>query len=237
MITAIVPVSPIPSHPDTAILTETLDSVRHWLPDAEIILTFDGAAPHLEHRRQAYEEHIANALWLADHHYGNICPIIFDDHHHQIGMLAHALNIVETPLVAYIEQDTPMVIDEHIDFDLISGFVSSGRSNCVRLHHESQILPDHQHMVHGDDGGFIRTSQWSQRPHVASLAFYRRIHADHLDGRHGFIEDVMHGVLADAYKTYGMAGWNQYCVHLYNPGPNMQRSYHLDGRAGDPKCP
>jgi hypothetical protein len=223
------------------VLAETLNSIRHWLPDAEIILCFDGIHPNLErHRgvcRQNYEEHIYSTLWLADHHYGNIVPLIFDEHQHQTGMLPKALELVETPLILYVEQDTPLVTDELIDFDAINQFILGGGSNIVRLHHEALILEVHKHLTHGDDGQFTRTSQWSQRPHVASLAFYQRIYDHHLAGKRIYIEDVMHGVLANAQGLYGMQGWEQYRLHIYNPGgPNIKRSYHLDGRAGDPKC-
>lgn len=236
MITAIVPVSPIPSHPDTAVLTETLDSIRYWLPDAEIILCFDGVPPQLEHRRQDYEQHIQQALWLADHHYGNILPIVFDEHQHQTGMLPAALERVETPLLMYVEHDCPLVTDEHIEFDLITKHILDGHSNCVRLHHEALILEPHKHMCHGDEGQFVRTSQWSQRPHIASLAYYSRLLDHHLAGKHMFIEDVLHGVVANAYLEFDMPGWDQHKLHIYNPGTNMKRSYTTDGRAGDPKC-
>jgi hypothetical protein len=236
MITAIVPVSTIPSHPDTAILTETLDSIRYWLPDSEIVLCFDGVHPSQEHRAQAYEEHIQNALWLADHHYGNICPLIFDRHEHQTGMLSAALSHVETPLLLYVEHDTPLVTDELIEFDLLTKQVLEGQSNIIRLHHEALILDEHKHLMHGEDGNFTRTSQWSQRPHIASVAFYQRICDHHLAGKHAFIEDVMHSVVDTSYQQFGMQGWDQFKLHIYNPGGNLKRSYHLDGRAGDPKC-
>src|SRR5271166_7084414 len=116
MITAIVPTSPIPSHPSTAVLTETLDSIRHWLPDAEIILTCDGINPDWANnitnwplRRHNYELYTQQALWLADHHYHNILPKIFDQHWHQTGMLPWALDRVETPLLMYVEHDCPLV--------------------------------------------------------------------------------------------------------------------------------
>lgn len=236
MITAVVPVSPIPSHPDTAILTETLDSIRYWLPDAEIILTFDGVDPRLEHRASDYQEHIRRALWLADHHYGNSLPLIFDEHTHQTGMLPAALHHVETPLLMYVEHDCPLVTDEHIEFDLITKFILDGHSNLVRLHHEALILPEHQHLTHGDDGQFIRTSQWSQRPHIASLAYYTRIYDTHLAGRNYFIEDIMHGVVSEAFRQFDMPGWDQHKLHIYNPGQNMKRSFTTDGRKDDPKC-
>jgi hypothetical protein len=246
--TVVVPVSPIVSHPDTSILEETLDSVRHHLPDVEILLTFDGVRPEHEHRRGDYEKFIRRVLWRADHHYGNIAPFVFDEHRHQSGMLRAVLDEVETPLLTYVEQDTPLVADEPIDFDSIGAFVLGGGSNLVRLHHEAVIPREHEHMMHGhirhivsNDAGsaeteFILTSQWSQRPHVASTAFYRRIMADYFtpDAR-AFIEERMHGVVDNAFRRDGIHGWEQYRLHIYNPGANLKRSYHVDGRQGEPR--
>jgi hypothetical protein len=237
VITAVVPVSPIKSHPDTTILETTLDSVRECLPDAEIFLTFDGVREEQRDRQGDYNEFIRRALWLADHKYGNTLPFLFPRHSHQTGMLRHVIDHIDTPLVMYVEQDTPLVTDEPIDWESITHFVNSGQSNLVRLHHEAVIPADHQHMVHGHDCGFIRTSQWSQRPHIASVAYYRRILNSHFspDAR-CFIEDKMHGILDEAFRLDGMHGWNQHRVHVYDPGNgNMKRSYHTDGRAGEAK--
>ena len=236
MITVVVPVSPIPSHPSTAILDETLDSVRHHLPGSEIILTFDGVRPEQQHRRTDYERHIQTALWRADKIYKHTLPLIFEDHLHQTGMMREALEHIQTPLLMYVEQDAPLVTDEPIDWDAIIEFVASGASNSVRLHHEAVIPAAHEHMMHGNDNGFIRTSQWSQRPHIASVAFYRRIMANcFTQDACSFIEDKMHSIVHEAYRTGGMLGWVQYRTHIYNPGVNLKRSYHTDGRAGAPK--
>ena len=237
VITAVVPVSPIKSHPDPAILVQTLDSIRTCLPDAELVVTFDGVRDEQEHRRTDYEEFIRRTLWLLDHHYGNVLPIIFDDHMHQTGMMREALDDIDTPLIIYVEQDTPLVTDEPIDWHTITDFILSGQSNTVRLHHEGVIPDEHQHMIHGNDGMFIRTSQWSQRPHVSSTAYYRRIMADYFTpAAKSFIEDRMHGVVDQAFRRDGMLGWNQHRLHIYDPGNgNMKRSYTTDGRAGEPK--
>jgi hypothetical protein len=236
VITAVVPVSPIKSHPDTAILTETLDSIRTCLPDAEIILTFDGVRAEHESRRPDYDEFTRRALWLADHHYGNVFPLLFDRHEHQTGMMRATLPHITTPLVMYVEQDTPIVTDEPIDWDGITDFVASGRSNLVRLYHEAVVPGAHTHLMHNHEGGFLQTSQWSQRPHVASLAYYRRVMNDHFTANAKcFIEDKMHSVLDESFRVDGIAGWNQHRVHIYDPGSNMKRSYHTDGRAGEAK--
>lgn len=248
MITVVVPVSPIPSHPDTAILDETLDSIRFHHPKAEILLTFDGVRDEQEHRREAYEEAIRRILWRCDKVYGGVCPFIFEEHRHQSGMLKAVLDEIRTPLLMYVESDTPLVCDESIDWDAICDFINQGKSNLVRLHHEGRIPDEHHHMIHGMECRpaspgrhrvefpFMRTSQWSQRPHVASTAYYRRILDSHFspDAR-CFLEDRMHGVVDNAFLRDGMAGWNQHRLHIYMPGENIKRSYTTDGRAGEPK--
>lgn len=246
MITVVTPVSPIKSHPDTAILDETLDSIRHHFPSAEIILTFDGIRAEHASRRRDYEEFIRRALWRADHHYGGVCPFVYEEHRHQSGMMRAILDEIRTPLILYVEQDTPLVTDEPIDWDAIASLISSGESNLVRLHHEAHIPTEHKHMMHGEitfgapqhyPAQFTRTSQWSQRPHIASLAYYRRIMADNFsDNTKCFLEDVMHGAVDNAYRRDGLAGWMQHRLHIYTPhGGNIKRSYHTDGRAGEPK--
>lgn len=235
MITAVVPVSPIPSHPDTAILEETVGTIRHHLPDAEIILTFDGVRPEQDHYHAAYAEHIYRVLWKAKK-WGAVAPFVFEAHAHQVGMMRRVIDEIRTPLLLYVEQDTPLVCDEPIDWELITKFIMSGESNLVRLHHEGVIPKAHEHMMHGEDGSFIRTSQWSQRPHIATVPLYRHVLSQFSDDANCFIEDKMHSVLSQAWLRDGMIGWNLWRAHVYNPGRgNVKRSYHIDGRAGDPK--
>jgi hypothetical protein len=239
VITAVVPVSVIRSHPSTGILEQTLDSIRHHLPDSEIILTFDGVRDEQFKYRLLYEEHIRRVLWRSDKHYGNVCPYIFDTHQHQTGMLRHVLDDIRTPLLLYVEQDTPLVTDEPIDWDAVKRMLVEGHSNLIRFHHEALVLDEHQHMMHGaddEDFYFTRTSQWSQRPHAASVAYYRRILGAHFSpNAKCFIEDKMHGVLDEAWNVDGMQGWLQHRTHLYTPPGNIKRSYHTDGRGGAPK--
>ena len=243
MITTVIPVSPIASHPETAILEETVASVRHWLPDGEIILTFDGVRREQRERRDDYEEHIRRVLWMADRDWGNVVPFVFDTHQHQTGMMRAVIGEIRTPLLMYVEADTPLVTDEPIDWEAVTGILESGVSNSVRFHHEAVIPEPHTHMMHGFDYDgenlnvpFLRTSQYSQRPHVAPVAFYRRILEQFTPDAKSFIEDRMYGVVRKAQNADGMHGWNQWRLHIYAPqGGNYKRSYHLDGRAGEPK--
>lgn len=237
MITVVTPVSPIKSHPDTTILEETITSVRALLPSAEIFLTFDGIRDEQTSRKADYDEFIHRTLWLADHVWGNVVPFLFDEHEHQSGMMRHIIDKIDTSLLLYVEQDTPIVTDEPIDMPAIEQMILDGESNLVRLYHEGVMPAEHMHLMHGRSNQFIETSQWSQRPHVASTAYYRRILNSHFTaGSKCFIEDRMYGILEDAERIDGYQGWVQHRIHIYDPGNgNMKRSYHTDGRAGESK--
>jgi len=236
-LTVVTPVSPIKSHPDTAILNETIGSVRKLFPTAEIFLTFDGVRDEQESRQADYDEFIRRALWMADHSWGNVVPFLFDTHEHQSGMMHHIIDKIPTTLLMYVEQDTPLVTDEPTDIDAITDFILGGYSNVVRLYHEGVMPEEHHHLMHGRHNEFIETSQWSQRPHIASTAYYRRILGSHFTAdAKCFIEDRMYGILEEADRIDGYQGWVQHRVHIYDPGNgNMKRSYHTDGRAGEAK--
>lgn len=237
-VTVIIPTSTIPSHPSTAILDETVKSVRYHYPDAEIILTFDGLRPEQEERRDSYNEFIRRSLFKANTEWGNVVPIIFEQHSHQIGMARVALAETKTPLILYVEQDTPLVIDEPIEWEKLEDAILSGESNLIRFHFEAFIPKEHEHMMIGSpEKGLLKTVQWSQRPHLASTAFYRRILSDYFSEKSNcFIEDLMHGRVYNDYLQDNIQAWNQWRIHIYYPtGENIKRSYHTDGRAGDKK--
>lgn len=236
-ITVVIPISYIPSHPGTQILEETIKSVRYHLPDAELLLTFDGIRPEQESHRGEYEEFIRRALWLANTQWGNVYPVIFGKHSHQSGMIRVSLDIIDTPLLLYVEQDTPLVTDEPIEWDMLNNAILSGKSNVIRLYHEGIIPEEHnQFMLDEPKDGLLKTVQWSQRPHLASTSFYRRLVTYFSINAKCYLEDLLHGKLMEEYKRDGMQGWNQWRVHLYWTGiKNLKRSYHTDGRAGNPK--
>lgn len=220
MITVVIPVSPIPSHPDTRILDETIASVRHHLPDAPIWLMFDGVRPEQEHLRKAYEEHI--------HHVHGDVEYRFPQHLHQVGMLRQVIDNIDTPLMLFVEQDTPLYTTETIDWQACAALILTGQADVVRFYHESTPPKEHSHLMRERRGSFQRTTQFSARPHLASTAYYRRILTDHFTPQaRTFTEDVMHGVCQswpDDHKLW-----------IYAPEGTWLRSYHLDGRAGGPK--
>lgn len=236
-ITVIIPVSPIPSHPDTKILEETINNVRFHLPYSEIILTFDGVREESEDKRADYEEHIRRILFKC-REWKNVSPYIFEEHVHQSGMARFIIDKIETPLILYVEQDTPLVIDEPIDWAHLINKIMTGQSNVIRFHFEGIIPKEHYHLLIGDPEDYLlKTAQWSQRPHLASTPFYRRILTDHFsEDSKCFIEDLVHGRVQKDFDKDGLLGWQQWKLHIYYPDKkNIKRSYHTDGRAGTAK--
>lgn len=229
--TVIIPTSPIPSHPNTAIIDETIQSVSERL-DADIIVVFDGIRDEQKDFKQKYQTYIKNMLRK------DIYPIILTEHSHQVQATREALKHVTTPLILFVEHDTPLC--EEIPFEGLESVVLSGLANVIRLHHEALILPDHVHLMLDKEPQTIngipmqRSKQWSQRPHLASANFYRYILAKYFtDNAKSFIEDKLHGVLQDEITSE--QGWGKFKLWIYAPERDMKRSYHLDGRAGGAK--
>lgn len=236
-VTAIVPVSPIKSHPSIEIVKETIDSIRHHYPDCRIFLTFDGVREEQKGRAEDYEEFKRRLLWYCNRKVKNVVPYIFDEHLHQIGMMRAIVDDIKTPLLLYIEQDAPLVTDCDIDWKFCEQAVISGSSNMIRFHFEAHIPEEHNYLMLGKpQDGLQKTIQWSQRPHLASTAYYCRMLKDYFTAiAKTFIEDCMHSVLIEDYKKHGFQGWNQHRIHIYHPEGNIKRSYHTDGRAGEEK--
>lgn len=235
-ITAVIPVSPIKSHPSIQVLDETVKTIRKHL-NCEIIITFDGVRAEQEDKRDSYEEAIRRALYMCNTEW-DATPIIFETHEHQSGMMRKMLHEILTPILLYVEQDTPITPDMEIDWAECVNQIVSGEADIVRFHFESKIPEPHKHMIIGKvEGGFLKTCQWSQRPHLASVAYYRRIINDYFsENAKTMIEDRMHSVAHEAYLKDGIHGWQQHRIKIYHPsGGNIKRSYHLDGREGEEK--
>lgn len=234
-VTVLIPTSPIPAHPDTSVIEATIDSVRDHLPSAEIIVMCDGVRPEQASRTADYEEYQRRLLWLCDHRWTHVTPVRSEAHQHQANLTRAALEFVRTPCVLFVEHDTPLVTDEPIDWQSIIAAVRSGEVNMIRLHHEAVILEPHRPLMIDQTPiriagcPLLRTVQWSQRPHVASTDYYRRVIDEHFPTTsRTMIEDKLHSVCQ-------VEPWSSNRVAIYAPGTNLKRSLHLDGRGADPK--
>jgi len=236
-VTIIVATSVIPSHPKTDMIDETIKSVRVHFPDNEIIMQIDGLREEQKHRKADYNEYKNRILWKCLHEYKNVLPIIFEEHSHQTTMMRKSINEIQTSLLLYVEGDAPLTPDMPIDWDKCLDLIEYEKANTIRFHHESVIPESHNHLMIGFEDGFMKTSQWSQRPHLSRVSYYRDIVLPFSDEK-TFIEDRFHGKVQDdifPYNVFSQEGWNKHKLWIYHPEKNIKRSYHLDGREGTQK--
>jgi hypothetical protein len=227
-ITVIISCSPIPSHPSTEMLDKTIMSIRERLPTSEIIIMFDGVRPDAKEYQLAYDEFKTRMLWKMNNEYENIVPYVADRFMHQSLMTREVLKLVKTPLLLFVEHDTPLVGDT--DFAGLSNIILSGYSNLIRLLHEAQILDVHKHLMLDDEPQdimgipMVRTTQWSQRPHLASTQYYQEICDKFWDDQPRFIEHIMYGICLQQ-------DWKDYKMHIYTPrDTTWLRSGNFNGR-------
>lgn len=234
-ITAIIPVSPWASHPDTRILEETIKNTQIQIPGAEIIVTFDGVRPEQEDRRSDYEEFVRRMLLIINSEYHNVLPIVFKEHTHQVGMAREALKFVKTQTIIYIEGDSPLYADREIAWKDLILDIEWGDSNVIRLYNKEEIPADHEYLMHHEYDvpkiNLIATSQWSQQPHLANTNFYREIVDKYftLDAK-CFVEERMYYIIVNESRN---GQWSKWRMFIYKPD-SLPRSYHLDGREGAP---
>lgn len=235
--TAVVTVSPSVLHPSLDMIVETINSARKVagarLP---VVIAADGVRPEQQHLRDRYEEFLFRLYWWAK--WESNTQVVWNGgpHYHQAHMARVVLNhYVDTPNVLFLEHDTPLVTDEPLDFVACEALIEQRAVDVLRFHHEARIIPEHEHlMVDRETISMMgvplrRTRQWSQRPHLASADYYRKmLTREFSHDAKCFIEDHMHSV-AQAHPAH-------HRLAIYVPDEaNMKRSVHLDGRAGEPK--
>ncbi|MCP4897300.1 MAG: hypothetical protein GY906_10050 [bacterium] len=235
-VTVLIPTSPSPFHPDTAHVEETILSVRERFPHSPIRIMIDGVRPEQWERIPDYHEYTRRLLWLVNNQWWNVQATLHDVHRHQAQMTFIEMVSVETPLLLFVEHDTPLFGDWPIG-GLVQPLLA-GHADLIRLNHDYRIHPEHEYLMVDEPeklvGGlsFRKTIQWSQRPHLARVGRYQEWLAEHFDfDERSMIEDRMHSVVQSAHY------WGQYKLYIYTPEGNQQRSIHLDSRGDDPKWP
>ena len=226
-ITIVVATSVLPSHPDTDIIDETISAIRSHFPDNEIILQMDGLREERLARKADYDEYKSKVLWKCMHEWKNILPIIFDEHCHQTTMMKRTIDLIDTAAMLYVEGDAPITPDCEIDWQKCLDMLEYNKANTIRFHFESVIPEEHGYLMFGLEDGFMRTTQWSQRPHLSTVKYYRDTVLPFSEEK-TFIEDRFHGKVQDD-------GWDQHKLWIYHPEGSIKRSYHLDGRRGTQK--
>jgi hypothetical protein len=226
-VTIVVPTSILPSHPDTKILDETIESIKFHFPESEIILQIDGLRDERLNRKDDYDDFKSRVLWKCLHEWENILPIIFDKHSHQTTMMKESIHEIKTSAMLYVEADTPLITDVEINWNECLDMLEHKKANTVRFHFESSIPDAHTYLMLERHGNFLKTIQWSQRPHLSLVEYYSNIVLPYSNDK-TFIEDRFHGKVQDD-------GWDTHKLWIYHPDGDIKRSYHLDGRAGTEK--
>lgn len=241
--TVLIPTSPIKKHPDISIIKETIESVRYQddLKHSPIFVMIDGVREEQEHLKKNYNEYVRRLL-----EYTNkdlfIVPYYFNNHSHQAKMARKVINDVESHNILYVEHDTPLTTDTGLlPIYKMGEILKAEKLDMIRFNHEAKILDEHKHMtidvspIDIDGLPFIRTAQWSQRPHLARTSWYKDCLYKYFNQDSiTMIEDKMHGVASSDYLNKGMRGWNSFKIAIYAP-ENMKLSYHIDGRQNEPK--
>lgn len=237
LVTVVVTASPIPEHPDIGVLDATIRSITESFAEVglpEIVVAFDGVRPEQEHRTADYREAIRRAAWAANHRWPNTSIVVAPEWGHQANMLRHVIDggHVPTPLLLFVEHDTPLV--GRIPWAEATGAVCSS-IDMLRFHYDTDIHPSHRHLLVDTEPRWrdgipvYRTRQWSQRPHLAKTAWYANLLDAHFPrSSRTMIEDKMHSVAQEGE-------WDDWRLAIYAPPGDMARSGHLDGRRGDPK--
>lgn len=240
LISVVVPTSPIPSHPSTDVIDATIASIRERLPYAQIHILVDGVRDEQRHLEAVYWEY-ARRLCGRVNSDPTIIPWVHHGHRHQSGMFRHVLQHLDTPYVLFVEHDTPLVGE--IEFENVVFAMEHDEVAMMRFHHEVAIHPDSAHLFLETEPRvgvpYLRTVQWSQRPHLARTDWYRDIMATYFGWEsRTMIEDVMHGAVQTGHvgnPTALMKGWQQWRMALWAPEANLLRSTHLDGRGTEEK--
>jgi hypothetical protein len=247
-ITVIVLTSPIPSNPSTAKIDECITSIRAVLPDAEILIGIDGVREEQENRRPAYEEFTTRLLWNCLHKWQSVLPVVFERHMHQAAMTKHLLTLVKTPTIFFVEHDMVVTSKNETpyppyEWSELVDIIEEGTANIIRFHFEAVFPVEHLPLMLGERElvrgiPMIKTVQYSQRPFLASTAFYKDLIDRYFtDESRTFIEDRVHGLPVEAYNQFGIPGWNLWRIWIYAPEGNMKRSETIDGREDDEKYP
>ena len=236
-VTVVLATSVIPDHPSTTMIEQTIKDIRFHFPDNEIIMQIDGLREEQIGRKKDYDEYKNRILWKCLHEYKNILPIIFDKHSHQTTMMKKTIGIIDTSVMLYVEGDAPLTTDNDIDWQKCLDMLEYDKANTIRFHFEASVPEPHKHLMFGLEDGFMKTAQWSQRPHLSTVKYYKEVVLPFSDEK-TFIEDRFHGKIQDdclPENTFSQEGWEKHKLWIYHPEGHIKRSYHLDGRQGTRK--
>jgi hypothetical protein len=227
--TVLITTSPSVKHPNTSLIEETVASIRWHLPTAPILIACDGVRPEQESYRERYSQFVLRMEELCLTKWKNVQLWIEPEWVHQAQLIARAMKDVTTPLLLFTEWDQAF-LPEPIPWDDLARMTCRGQVNLVRFMLEDEIKAEWNHLMLGEamlpHSGLLKTVQWSQRTHLASVEYYRWMLEKHLKpGDRCYLEDRLYG-LEDEWETHKLT--------IFYP-THPRRIVHLDGRGDDVK--
>ena len=229
LLTILIPTSPIPSHPSTDIIDETISGIRLYFPTARIIVMCDGVRASVEHRRGQYQEYLRNlsAKYVGD----RIEFCYFNDPTQQAWMTREVLKtVVTTSLVLFNEHDACLRAYPPIQWGTIFRLLQTEYANLVRFYHWDRIWHEHEYLMREhfiyEDVEFVQTVQFSGWPFVAKKEYLQKILTDHFaPTERKMIETGLYGPIASA-------PWEQNKMVIYYP-ENADTFVHRNGRVNE----
>lgn len=223
-------------------IRQVIASIRahEGLRDAEIHITADYPPEEQSPFLPYFLLYVSALQHACKFEWHNVITHVSLEHLHQSGMMRAYLSCIATPLILYVEHDTP--IEDDIPWSPMCDMILDDKAALIRLHHEASVLPPHVPLMLDSAPQTIngikvmRTKQWSQRPHLASLSWYESLIKTNFgkDSR-CFIEDSMYGIVLRAHEIDSHDAWTRFPMYLYTPDENgsghgYRRSGHLDSR-------
>lgn len=224
VVTAVMTTSPIPSHPSTAVIDETIASIRYHLPTIPIMVLADGVR---EEQKVWSDRYAAYLQALRQKDYAGVEVHEFQKFMHQAGMIREFLPQVRTPLILWVEHDLPMV-KEHIPWE---GIVQSLLDKVVT---SVRFVLDDVRKPYYERGEFFTHEVWLTKtveyfslPNIARKDLYEFI-VPHFKTAQIHLEcNNICGLFHDDRAP-------QWPLSIYHAPDGRPRAYSLDGRSVKP---
>lgn len=236
LVTVITSTNPIPSIPETSHLYQAQASLSivSTLRLCKKIIVFDGVPEHKKAMASRYEEYKQNVIRLTetDPYFANTELVFCEQWRHLSGAITNALAHVTTPFVLIHQHD--LVIRKPFD---LNGCVATliANPNIKYIHFSSSVNSDpswngpvDQKIAGRHFVPLTRSFGWSDRTHVASVAYYKK---DILPlCPFTFMEDVVQKIMKQDLARHGKRYHSRFAPYLYGNIHDGDYLTHTDGR-------
>ena len=248
-LTVILCTSPVKTNPSTALIEETVGSMRHHAPalaECPTLVLCDGYkvrdAPKYRSGQVTAEGGAKYEAYVAKLRALNFGKMVRCAERQGFGFaLKHALTFVRTPYVIVVQHDRNFV--RAVDVEPIVKCLERhdawlkyvGLPTSTTLHYQRLVLSKYGIRVdrrapEGFDFELTPLLQWYDSTHVCSTRHYREfVYGGKLVKKGGFVEDKLGQFQLAAIREHGMAAHAQFAQFVLNDGVDRPIVAHLDG--------